>query len=177
MGADKALLEIGGVSLGQRSVNALLGAGIREVMLVGASDEHAAHLDGIVVADRWADAGPVGGLLSALNAAESVDATAVVCLACDLPQVAVSDVERLIREAEWSPGSSEAVPTVVTVDGQLAFPNGLWPVDGRRRWEQRFLGGATSFHALFGVWEQPRRVVGGAGFGDADRPEDLIGFL
>lgn len=177
MGSDKALLDVGGVLLGQRSIDALRGAGIDQVLLVGATAEHAARLDGIVVPDEWPQRGPVGGLLSALTAAQSLGGDAVVCLACDLPSVRPSDVDGLVRAAATSGGDANQEPTVVVREGQFAFPNGVWPVGGLSRWKPQFLAGADSFRMLLGESETPRCVAGGAGFDDADRPDDLSPFL
>jgi len=114
MGSDKALIDVGGRPLAQHGIDALVAAGIADVMLVGATAAHGEQLSGRVVDDLWPGDGPVGGLLSALHHGFLAGASHVVGLACDLPAVTGADVVALI--GAWA----EAAVTLVHVEGRPA---------------------------------------------------------
>jgi len=170
MGSDKALIDVGGRPLAQHGIDALVAAGIADVMLVGATAAHGEQLSGRVVDDLWPGDGPVGGLLSALHHGFLAGASHVVGLACDLPAVTGADVVALI--GAWA----EAAVTLVHVEGRPAPPNGVWPTRLLPRIESGFLDGADSFGAVLSGVDL---VVhdGGAGFSDVDTPGDLARFL
>lgn len=92
MGRDKAMLELGGVTLAER-----LAAAAREafpgapVTLVTASTGQ--FPDMTVVPDIRADRGPVGGLHAALTHARS---EWILLLGCDLPFVTAELIDRLV---------------------------------------------------------------------------------
>lgn len=94
-GSDKALYQVGGRAMVVRVADALRIGGATRVVVVGGDSPAFAALDLDTVEDRWPDAGPLGGLLTALAApvvptvvaaAGAVDAVVVVA-ACDLPFV------------------------------------------------------------------------------------------
>lgn len=112
-GADKASIEIEGISLLERAVTATVSAD--EVVVVGS----------LVPTSRpvtWtredpADGGPTAGLLSGLDAL--LEAPELVCvLAVDMPRVTSSTIARLV----------EAVRADVDVDGAMLVDD-----DGRRQ--------------------------------------------
>lgn len=168
MGADKASLDVGGSPLGQRSVDALVAAGL-DVMLIGATDVHAG-LTGRPVDDLWPGEGPVGGVLTALHAAFLAGATSVVCLACDLPSVDGGAVRLLLNAA----GPRHVA--VASIDGRRAHPNGVWPVALLPALEEAFGEGASSFSDLLAAVEVVE-VAAGDGFADADDPGGIAPFL
>ena len=169
MGSDKATLDVGGAPLGRRSVDALTGAGIDEVMLIGASESQASVLAGRPVDDLWPGEGPVGGVLTALHAAFLAGARHVLCLACDLPAVTAVALGPLVAAIE------PAQAVLATVAGRPAFPNGVWPVAVLPALEDRFGDGASSFAELLdGI--DVIEVEGGEAFADADEPGDLAPF-
>jgi molybdopterin-guanine dinucleotide biosynthesis protein A len=169
MGTDKSLLEVAGRPLGRRAVDALLGAGVTDVMLVGGDDRHAEALGGRAVSDLWPGEGPVGGLLTALHAAFLSGGTEVVCLACDLPAIDAAALGAFLSSAP--PGA-----VVASVDEVACPPNGVWPVAMLPVLEDRFGDGADSFHDLLDGLEVAV-VEGGPAFADADEPGDLAEFL
>jgi molybdenum cofactor guanylyltransferase len=82
MGADKALLVVHGRSLAVRVDSALRAAGADRVVAIGGDIDglRALGLDGVV--DQHPGEGPLGGILTALDATTE---DVVVVLACDLP--------------------------------------------------------------------------------------------
>ena len=93
MGRDKSLEVVGGLTLLERAVATLQQAGltVRAVRAAGGEGEPAGCP---VVIDAVADAGPLGGLFTALTVSSS-DASAI--LACDLP-LATPGLFRSLRD-------------------------------------------------------------------------------
>ncbi|MBX7068416.1 MAG: NTP transferase domain-containing protein [Microthrixaceae bacterium] len=168
MGTDKASLVVDGVELGRRAVDALRGAGLDDVMLVGATEAHAS-LPGRPVDDLWPGEGPVGAVLTALHEAFLAGGSGVVCLPCDLPGVAASDVTVLV---DASAGAGSKQVTLAAVGGRRAFPVGVWPIALLPALEDRFGDGASSFRELLDGIDVAEVEVGD-GFVDADTPNDL----
>src|SRR3954451_12728784 len=104
-GADKASLVIGGVRIVERQLAALAGV-TADVRIVAGDATRYADLGVRVVADAIENAGPLGGLYTAL-----VDARyeRVLVLACDLPFVTAAFLERLAAES----GTGQQVDAVV----------------------------------------------------------------
>ena len=108
MGADKALLEVGGRPLAAIVATALREAGAAEVLAVGGDAGRLAALGLRAVPDSTPGEGPLGGLLTALRAATE---DLVVVLACDLPFAAAPAVSAVVDALTASPGAGVAVPT------------------------------------------------------------------
>jgi molybdopterin-guanine dinucleotide biosynthesis protein A len=96
MGADKALLEIGGVPLLSHALK-LAGSVTSEVRIVGSTEKFAAF--GLVVEDVYRDRGPLGGIHAALSSA-ATDIS--LMLAVDMPFVRQVFLEYLILRARES---------------------------------------------------------------------------
>ncbi len=94
MGADKALLEIGGRPMALRMVE-LVRPLVAEVALVGAPERYG-HMGVPVLADCEAGRGPLAGIVTALRASR-VDWSLI--LACDLPFLEAGLLEVLLSEA------------------------------------------------------------------------------
>ena len=103
MGTDKALLRLGNETLLERSVHTL--ESVTRTVVIAGGEIGRYHLPGITcLEDAHQDAGPLGGLLAALEATE---AEAVLLLACDLPFVG-PPLMQLLLAAE--PGSPIVIP-------------------------------------------------------------------
>jgi molybdopterin-guanine dinucleotide biosynthesis protein A len=97
MGTDKALLPVGGVPMVVIVAGALRRAGAREVVAVG-GDRHGLEQVGLSwVADRWPGEGPLGGLITALEAATS---EVVAVLACDLADVTETAIRQVVEAVD-----------------------------------------------------------------------------
>lgn len=105
MGRDKALLEVGGQPVVWRVVERLRLA-VVEVFLVGAPERYA-HLGIPAWGDRWADRGPLAGIVTALGVSR-YDWNLVV--ACDLPYLETRFLEFLLEQAGATPEADAIVP-------------------------------------------------------------------
>lgn len=104
-GADKASLVVGGRRIVDRQL-AALAAVASDVRIIANDPARYAALGVPVVPDAIADAGPLGGVHTALLEARH---DAVLVLACDLPFVTTAMLERLVRESQ----ADEAIDAVV----------------------------------------------------------------
>lgn len=95
MGTDKAMIEIDGVPLIQRLVR-WLAPRFDEVLISARNPDDYAFLGHRVIADRTPDQGPLHGLACALQASAH-DLHMVV--PCDLPDIPLALMARLLREA------------------------------------------------------------------------------
>jgi molybdopterin-guanine dinucleotide biosynthesis protein A len=107
-GVDKTRLPLAGRTLLQRAVDALASV-TTTCLVVGGAEVPGAT----VVADRYPGAGPLGGLLTALDAIESSHA---LILAADLPFLSGS----LLRDVQRA-GADAAAAVVQHPDGRLAL--------------------------------------------------------
>lgn len=115
-GSDKALAEVGGITLLDRAISTLREV-CDDVVVVSSNPEH----DGwgrVRIPDLREGEGPLAGVEAALRHAERTGAARVMVLACDLPEVEVRSV-RLLVEA------SDDVPAVAL---ERAGPPGFEPL-------------------------------------------------
>jgi molybdopterin-guanine dinucleotide biosynthesis protein A len=171
MGRDKALIVLGGRALAQRVADSLRAAGARRVVAVGGDPAALEALGLDTVPDRHPGEGPLGGVLTALDALAGDEGGPglVAVLACDL----VTPDPRAIR----------AVVAAAAGDVDVAAP----VVGGRRHlhhaaWRAT---AAAALRAAFDAGERaPRRAIEGLRVGevvgvdpaalrDADDPETL----
>lgn len=107
MGTDKAALQIGGVSLLERTARLALAVN-PPVVVVGRACPNGWPLPQVTfVEDAEAGLGPAGGLATALRQAQ----TSVLALACDLPLLTEDALRWLIAEAkaQFAPSGLVAV--------------------------------------------------------------------
>lgn len=165
MGADKALLLVDGEPLVGRSRRALVDAGASEVIAVGGDAAALEQLGFRVVPDGWPGGGPLGAIVTALDAAAE---DLVVVLACDLPCIAGAAITQLVSSIE----DSDAV--VARADGRLQVLIAAY----RRRCRIAFRGaierGEGAVHrALAGVEVREIELADPAWARNANVPEDL----
>jgi molybdenum cofactor guanylyltransferase len=171
MGTDKAFLVPGdgGPVLAERGRRALTEAGARQVLAVGGDGGRLRALGFTTVPDRTPGFGPLGGLISGLQAASQ---DLVVVLSCDLPAIDARTVTELVRCLARRPDAAAALPTF---DGRCQVLVGAY----RRRivapvLEAAFRSGERSIRrALEGLIVAPVATVRRAPLVDVDRPEDL----
>ena len=94
MGRDKAFDEVDGVAMVMRVAAALRAAGCDPVFAVGGNRDAVEALGIGFVADRFPGEGPVGGVISAIDAC---DTAGVVVVACDLPHLTADTVRSLME--------------------------------------------------------------------------------
>src|SRR5438128_1549695 len=109
MGANKALLKLGGRTLIDRAISVACSVAT-DVRVVGDPSKYAAF--GVVVPDLYVGRGPLGGIHAALRAS-STDLNLI--LGVDLPFVQPGFLGYLVSEAR----SSEATATVPSAGGYL----------------------------------------------------------
>jgi molybdopterin-guanine dinucleotide biosynthesis protein A len=162
MGRDKALIELDGVPMALRVARAATEAGAREVLTVGGADVGLRY-----VPDQAPGEGPLGGLLTALDALPD---DVVLVVSCDLV----------------APSPAAMATTVARLEADVAVPR---PADGPPQWlhaawrrgvaetlRARFAAGERSIHRAVAAAQLQVAWVEGldpAALDDADRPEDL----
>ncbi len=106
MGRDKALIEVDGVAMAVRVATTLRAAGCHPVFAVGGNRSALEALGLTVVADQYPGEGPVGGVITALDAC---DTPGVVVVACDVPYLTVATVHALLVDGGGAPLATVAV--------------------------------------------------------------------
>ena len=101
MGCDKALLPVGGVPMLQRVIDAAQSLSNQRILVSNHSERHASF-GWPLLADAFPDAGPLGGLATALRHATT---SHLLLLACDMPFLTPGLLHHLIEQA----GSHQAV--------------------------------------------------------------------
>jgi molybdopterin-guanine dinucleotide biosynthesis protein A len=119
MGRDKALLELDGAPLIRRAAD-LLNPLVARITLVGQPERYA-NFKMPALLDRWPDAGPLGGIATALDAAKS---PWCLILACDMPFVTSEWVTFLIGKINQT--QSEASQQIDVIIPETA--RGLEPL-------------------------------------------------
>ncbi|MBL8775632.1 MAG: molybdenum cofactor guanylyltransferase [Acidimicrobiales bacterium] len=168
MGADKALLVVDGRPLARRTADVLHDAGAAEVLVVGGDAAALRALGLDVVVDRHPGDGPLGGLVTALDAAAE---ELVAVLACDLPFAAPAGVAAVVDALAGDEGAAWAAPVS---QGQRQLLHAAYRRSRRAHWAEAFAAGERSLR-------RPASLVPGVEVGDlepawlldADTPEDL----
>lgn len=109
MGTDKALLEIDGTALARRVGDALVTAGCEPVVAVGGDTAALRALGFEVVADTHPGEGPLGAIITAIEALAPTGVDVVVALACDLADANPSAVRAVLAPFAASPTGLDAV--------------------------------------------------------------------
>jgi len=165
MGRDKALVEVEGRALALRVADALREGGASHVVAVGGDQEALSALGLEAVPDRHPGEGPLGGILTALDA---LDDEVVAVLACDLPAADPAAIRSVVESLG---------------DADVAAPER----DGRHELLHAAYHRRAEAHlaAAFAAGERsPQRAVAGlrvvevpglpdAALTDADTPDDL----
>ncbi|MEM9202578.1 MAG: molybdenum cofactor guanylyltransferase [Actinomycetota bacterium] len=165
MGRDKAFIEVDGVSMLDRAMTALSNATADPVVVVGGDRDRIEAAGHRFVEDRYPGEGPLGGVITALDA---LDTELVVVLACDLlaaSPVAISSLIGTIGDADL---------VVPVVEGHAQWLHTVWRRSTRSSLAQAFADGERA----------PRRAIDGLSvievldgspcwYADADTPADL----
>lgn len=166
MGADKATLLLDGVALARRAADALRAAGVGTVLTVGGDGPALAGAGDRHLADQHPGDGPLGGVATA---AAAVPGSALVVVACDLPDLDPQVLELLWAAGRAQPGEHAVVPVV---EGQEQWAVALVPGAVAGRTVERFAAGARSLRDGYG--EVVTVDVGpGRSLTDLDTPEDV----
>ena len=98
MGRDKAMLEIGGVTMLDRTIALIEKVGIAPA-IVGAPSQFLRAVEASVIEDEWPGAGPLGGIATALRASRK---HWNLIVACDLPYLTREWLEFLLARGVLS---------------------------------------------------------------------------
>lgn len=168
MGRDKALIEIDGVAMAARVVEALRLAGATSVCLVGGDATALSSLGVPVCADDHPGAGPLGATVTALDATAS---DVVMVMACDLVHPSATAIAVTVQALLAHPEALGAVPVV---EGRRQWAHAAWRRPAQRELRAAFEQGERAVHraaghlALVDVADlDPTALV------DADEPDDL----
>lgn len=175
-GADKALLELGGRTLLAHAV-ARLGPQVEGLALSANGDPARFAGYGLPVLADAQPLGPLSGILTALDRAADLGATAVVSVAVDTPFFPEDLVPRLL----WSAEGSGAGLALAETAGQVHPTFGLWPVGLRgdlratlARGEARVLAFADRHGAARAAFADGRAFLNVNTPEDRDRAEALL---
>jgi molybdopterin-guanine dinucleotide biosynthesis protein A len=164
MGVDKALIEIDDLPMAERVARVLEAAGSDPVIFVG-GDASLGDLGRRQVPDRWPGEGPVGGVISALDALG--DADAVLVAACDLPDLTVDAVHAVVGTA------AERTEIRVADSGRVEPMLACWPTGLRREIEARFDSGTRALHHVINDLMAVHVPVDPAALRNVNRPDQL----
>lgn len=162
-GSDKALIDVGGVPLAGHLVHLLADAGAHPVSTVGGPNRGIGHPH---IVDLFPGAGPLGGLISALNACSRPWAMAV---ATDLVAL---DVATLIGMAG---ARTESCDAVVAFSDRREPMCAIWRVRPAREVMLRsWADGQRSVHPLFDMLETVEHLVDQGLIRNVNRPGDHV---
>ena len=97
MGGDKALIEVNGIALARRVAEVALAAGADRVVCVGGDEPALRSLGLATVSDGYPGEGPLGALLTAFA---TLDASTIVALSCDLPDLDVATITAVLTQLD-----------------------------------------------------------------------------
>ncbi len=107
-GRDKALADLGGKSVLERTIEILKGSGAREVSVVGSRANYG-RLGARYIKDKWPGEGPLGGIITALEktTVNKYGYRWSLILSCDMPFLTSEWLRYLIERA--LPSGAEVV--------------------------------------------------------------------
>lgn len=165
-GSDKAVYRIEDETLAERVCRALREAGAVEVISVGGDESALAALgcfDRHVV-DLWPGEGPLGGIVSALEASGS---EVVVVLACDTPGVGPSAPRTLVD-------ALAAADVALGVVGDREQPlSAAWSRRAAVALRHAFESGERAPRRIVDRFDAVRVELDDADVDDIDRPDDV----
>lgn len=151
MGADKALMTLGGMPLIEYAVNAVRGVADEVRLGTGSAPRYATlGLACVLDAPDATQAGPLAGLVAGLRAARESGFDALVVCACDTPRVTGALLGHLLAQLQ---GSTADLVLLGTHKGGQVHPEpliGAYRISSLSAAEQALSEGQrkmTSFHA------------------------------
>lgn len=179
MGRDKALIEIGGVPMAVRVATAMRSAGCTEVVAYGGDPESLTGLGMEVWPDRYPAAGPLGGVLGALELfgerdriATGVSPAGVFVVACDLPALTGSHLRGLVEALLAKPDADVVVARTSAIEPTCA----IWNPAATERIRSWFDEGERAIHVAIGRLDHLEVDVEPAALRNINTPEELRGY-
>jgi len=167
MGAEKAAVDVGGSTMFDLVAAALRNGGCNSVVGIGASSRtFCDHID-----DMYPGAGPLGGLLTALNHATTQGAERVVVLACDMPGLTGHVISALLD----APGARDRI---VVAEGHRIEPLcAAWPVALADAVSAMFNSGERSVAVVLDRLDPISVPIEPNALANVNTPEDLLNFI
>ncbi len=167
MGSDKSLIELAGVPFVVRVADALRAGGCDPVVTVGGEQERLTSLGLEVRADRTPGAGPLDGVIRALEAAGGSPA---VVVACDMPWLSATLVGALVDALRRSSGALD----VVVARGERLEPLcAVWAPSALPVLVAAFDDGERAVHRTFDRLRVGEVAVGADEVRNVNTPADL----
>ena len=175
MGVDKAFIEIDGAAMVERAAAALRAAGAADVVVVGGDAARLGALGLTAVPDRYPGQGPLGAVITALHALDSLGGPsmeAVVTHPCDVIAADSSAARAVIERLGGAGHETDAV--VPVGEGTAQWLHAAWRRRCRPVLGTAFARGVRApTEAAACLVAVPVEAGGSGWFRDADRPEDL----
>ena len=168
MGTDKAFVEVDGVAMAELVARALVAGGCEPVAFVGGDSVGLGRFGRPTHADLWPGEGPLGGVLTALAAADGDD---VLVAACDLPSLdgpTVRQLDGAVRGRRGE-GVDVAVARTERLEPALACWSAAAADDIVRQWER----GVRALHEVVGALRHVEVAVDAAVLRNVNTPSDL----
>ncbi len=166
MGRPKALVEVAGAPMARRVAAALVAAGCGSVVLVGGEAGELGGLGLPLVPDRHPGAGPLGGVITALESAPGE----VVVVACDLPYLTGDVLLTIVRAAAADPAADVAVARTNVVEPGCA----LWRPTALPVALEAFESGERAVHRVLRRLRAIEVAVPAAALRNINTPDDLV---
>lgn len=170
MGRDKALIRLGGRSLAGRVADAIGAAGADRVVAVGGDPSALADEGLAVIPDAEPGAGPLTGIVTAL---EHHGRDEIVFVgACDLVAPSSSAIASTVRALAAAPDADVAVPVT---GGRRQWMHAAWRRRAAMPLGAAFAAGERAVHASVaaGGLRVVELDIAPAAVADADAPADL----
>ena len=167
MGRDKALLAVDGVAMAARVASALRAAGCDPVVAIGGDELGLSGVGLVVVPDRWPGEGPLGGVITSLEAHARADAVFVV--ACDLPWITPSTVKALRAGLDVTP-QTDAVVAVTDRPQPLCV---VWRRAALPTLRSQFSSGERRVHVALAALQVTEVAVNPQDLVNVNSPGDL----
>lgn len=169
MGTDKAFVAVEGAPMALRVAHAMEAAGAERVMCVGGDLERLRSLGIETAPDLHPGDGPLGGLLSAFDAA--ADAAVLLVAPCDLLAPSPAAFRAIIAALQ----RSHATAVVPVARGVRQPLNGAYRAAARESLNDVFAAGERSVKgALAAISIDELDDIDPAALADADTPDDLL---
>jgi molybdenum cofactor guanylyltransferase len=144
MGRTKALVPVDGTAMAARVAASLRGVGCSPVVAVGGDRDELVPLGLQVVPDDHPGQGPLGGIVTAMRMAATLDGADLLVVACDLPFVGPAELAALVAGATAHPDADVVVARTDRREPACA----LWRPSSHTVTTAAFDAGERAVHAV-----------------------------
>ena len=171
-GRDKLREPVGGGAwLVDRPIAALREVFGPRVAMVGDCDDEVARRGDRVITDRYPGVGPIGGIVSALEAGEEEGWGGVFVLAGDLVRIGAGEVRAILEVARKEAGAWAVLGETDQVEACI----GVYRVGALSVLKERIAAGNFRLHEAIPVGKRILVQVDATAAGNVNRVEDLRG--